>query len=117
MSYQHFWTIFLFIFLPDFFSKIPVTKSNILRRDWKKFESSKFISDFNQITWEQILCNEENDVNFSMNKYLSKTDSLLDAHAPFKKLNKKELKFSPNRVSHKVCKTLLKRKTSSNQNL
>ena len=38
-----------FIFLPGFFSKIPVTKSNILRHDWKKFESSRFIFDFNQI--------------------------------------------------------------------
>ena len=28
-----------------------------------------------------------------MNEYQSKTDSLLDTHAPFKKLNKKELKF------------------------
>ena len=28
-----------------------------------------------------------------MNEYLSKIDSLLDTHAPFKKLNKKELKF------------------------
>ena len=59
----------------------------------KNFESSKFISDFNQINWEQILYNEENDANFSMNKYLSKIDSFLDTHASFKKLNKKELKF------------------------
>ena len=44
------------------------------------FESSKFTSDFNQRNWEQILCNEENDVKFSMNKYLSKIDSLLDTH-------------------------------------
>ena len=94
MLHQHSQTIFhnLF-FLPDIFSKVPVTRSNILRRDWKKLESSKFISDFNQINWEQILYNEDNDVNFSMNKYLSKIDSLLDTHAPFKKLNKKELKF------------------------
>ena len=42
------------------------------------FESSKFTSDFNQRNWEQILCNKENDVKFSMNKYLSKIDSLLD---------------------------------------
>ena len=28
-----------------------------------------------------------------MNEYLSKIDSLLNTHAPFKKLNKKELKF------------------------
>ena len=55
--------------------------------------SSNFISDFNQINWEQILCSEENDVTFSINKYLSKIDSLLDTHAPFKRLSKKELKF------------------------
>ena len=72
-----------FIFSQDFFSKVPGTKSNILRRDWKNFESSKFISDFNQIKWKQILYNENNDVNFSMNKYLSKIDSLLDTHSPF----------------------------------
>ena len=34
-----------------------------------------------------------NDVNFSMNEYLSKIYSLLDTHQPLKKLNKKELKF------------------------
>ena len=67
-----------FIFLPDFFSRIRVRKSDILRRDWKKFESTKFISDFNQTNWKQILYNEENDVNFSMNEYLSKIDSLLE---------------------------------------
>ena len=90
ISHQHFWIVFHNLI---FFSEIPVTKSNILRRDWKKFESSKFISDFNQINWEQFLCNEENDVNFSMNKHLSKIGSLLDTHVPFKKLNKKEMKF------------------------
>ena len=37
------------MFLPDLFSKIPVTKSYILRHDWKKIEISKFMSDFNQI--------------------------------------------------------------------
>ena len=36
---------------------------------------------------------KNSDVKFSMNQYLSKIDSLLDTHAPLKKLNKKELKF------------------------
>ena len=56
--------------MSKFSDHLPVTKSNIMRRDWKKFESSKFMSDLNQINWGQILCNEENDVNFSMNEYL-----------------------------------------------
>ena len=28
-----------FIFLPDFFSNVPVTKFNILRRDWKNLKA------------------------------------------------------------------------------
>ena len=44
MLHQHSQTIFQN--LPDFFLKVPVTKCHILRRAWKKFESSKFISDF-----------------------------------------------------------------------
>ena len=90
MLHQHSQTIFhKLLFLPDIFSKNPAGKSNNLRRDWKKFESSKLISDFNQIIWEQILCNEENDINFSVNEYLSKIDRLLDTHAPIKNVTKR----------------------------
>ena len=78
-----------FIFLKDFFSKIPAVKSNILRHDWRKFESNKFISDFDQTDWEQILCTKKSDVNFSMNQCLPKIYSLLEIHAPLKKLDKK----------------------------
>ena len=100
------------ISLPDFFSKVPGTKSSIQRRHWKKFESSKFISDFNQINWEQILYKENNDVNLSMNKYLSKIDSLLDAHAPIKKLNKKELKVLTKPWITQGFQTSIKKKNS-----
>ena len=57
-----------FIFLKDFFLKITATKSKILRHDCRKFESNKFISDFDQTDWEQILCSEKSDVNLSMNQ-------------------------------------------------
>ena len=100
------------IFLPDFFSKVPGTKSSIQGRHWKKFESSKFISDFNQINWEQILYKENSDVNLSMNKYLSKIDSLLDAHAPIKKLNQKELKFLTKPWITQGFQTSIKKKNS-----
>ena len=82
-----------FTFLKYFFSKIPATKSNILRYDWRKSESNKLISDFNQTDWEQILFSGKSDVNLSMNQYLSKIDSLLETHAPLKKLKKRELKL------------------------
>ena len=56
-----------FIFLKDFFSKISAVKSNILKHNWRKFQSNKSISDFNHTDWEQILFTEKSDVNFSMN--------------------------------------------------
>ena len=73
-----------FIFLKDLFSKTPAVKSNTLRPDWRKFESNKFISDFDQTDWEHSLCTKKSDVNFSMNQYLSKIDSLLKIHAILK---------------------------------
>ena len=82
-----------FIFFLIFFSKILAAKANILRYDWRKFESNKFICDFDQTDLEQILCSGKSDVNFSLNQYLSKIDRLLETHSPLKKLNKKELKF------------------------
>ena len=82
-----------FSFLKDFSSKLPAAKSNILRHSWRKFESNKFNSDFDQRDWEQILWSEKSDVNFSMNQYLSEIDSLLEAQALLKKFNKKELEF------------------------
>ena len=86
MSHQHFQTIsHNFIFFKDFSSKIPTAKSNILRQ----FKFNKFISDFDQTDWEQILCTNKSDVNFPMNQYLPKIDSLLEIHALLKMLNKK----------------------------
>ena len=78
-----------FICLKYFFSKIPLVKSNILNYDWRKFGSNKFIFDFNQTDWEQILCTEQSDVIFSMNQYLSKSDSLLEIMHHLKSLTKK----------------------------
>ena len=61
---------------------------------------------------------EKSKVNFSVNQYLSKIDSLLEIHAPLKKLNKKELKFLTKPwITHKVYKILLKRKIIYTQNL
>ena len=39
-----------------------------------------------------------------MNQYLSKIDSVLEADASLKKLNKKPWNFSPNHELHKICK-------------
>ena len=102
MSHQGAQTILQNSIFCQIFSQKFQSKFEILRHNWKKFESGKFIFDFKQINKEQILSNHKNDVNFSMNEYLSKIDSLLDTYSPLKKLKK-----------YKICKILLKRKTTS----
>ena len=47
-----------------------------------------------------------------MNKYLSKIDSLLDAHAPFKKLNKKKLKFLTKSLITRGLQNSIKKKNN-----
>ena len=98
-----------FVFFKYFPPKIPATKSYIFTHHWRKFESNKFISDFDQTNWEQVLCSEKNDFNLSMNQHLSKIDSLLETRAPLKKHNKKNENFSPNHGLHKVYKILFKK--------
>ena len=73
--------------------KVITAKSNILRHDSRKFESNKFISHSGQADWVQILCSKKSNVNFLVNQYLSKIDSLLETHTPLRTLNKKELKY------------------------
>ena len=51
----------------NFLKDLSVAKPNISSYDWRKIESNKFISDFDQTDYEQILCTEKSDVNFSMN--------------------------------------------------
>ena len=66
---------------------------------------------------EQILCSKKTDVNFSMNQYLSKIDRLLEIHAPFKKLNKKELKFLTKPWITQGLQNSIKKKIVHTQNL
>ena len=51
----------------NFLKDLSAAKPNISSYDWRKIESYKFISDFDQTDYEQILCTEKRDVNFSMN--------------------------------------------------
>ena len=47
-----------------------------------------------------------------MNEYLSKSDSLLEIHAPLKKLNKKELKFLTKRCITQGLQNSIKKKNN-----
>ena len=71
-------------------------KHNIYRRS-AKFDKEALINDFQNINWNEVIDTSKNDVNFSLENFLTKINGLLDTHVPLKKLSHKEFKqkFKP----------------------
>ena len=67
-------------------------KHNIYTRNSKHFVKEDFILDYNDINWVEVVDINRNDVNFSMENFLSKFNELLDTHMPLRKLTQKEFK-------------------------
>ena len=82
-----------FFILPEFFSKSPPTKYNITLHDWEKFSNQSFLQDFEKINWNQVFQLNQNNVNITFENYLSTVNTLINSHAPLKKLNKKQRKL------------------------
>ena len=82
-----------FFILPDFFSNSHPTKYNIISHDWEKFNNQSFLEDFEKRNWNQVLQLNQNNVNITFENYLNTVNTLINSHAPLKKLNKKQRKF------------------------
>ena len=82
-----------FFILPEFFSKAPPTKYNIISHDWEKFDNQLFLEDFAKINWNQVLQLKQNNINITFENYLNTVNILINSLAPLKKLNIKERKF------------------------
>ena len=82
-----------FFILTEFFSKSHPTKYNIISHDWEKFNNQSFLQDFEKINWNQVLQLNQNNVNITFENYLNTVNTLINSHAPLKKLNKKQRKF------------------------
>ena len=67
-------------------------KHNIYTRKSKTFSRENFILDYINIDWDEVIDTNRNDVNFSMDNFLSKFNELLDSHMPLRKLTQKEFK-------------------------
>ena len=82
-----------FSFVPNILSNPSTQKSNYYERDWSKFKQENFILDYFDKDWADLLQIDQQNVNLSMDIFLNKMDSILNTHAPLKKVNKYKLKF------------------------
>ena len=66
-------------------------KHNIYSRNKNHFNKD-FVLDYLDINWEEIIDLNRNDVNLSMENFLSKFNEILDIHMPLQKITNKEFK-------------------------
>ena len=82
-----------FSFVPNILSNPSTQKSNYYERDWSKFKQENFILDYFDKDWADLLQIDQQNVNLSLNSFLNNINSILDVHAPLRKVNKYKLKF------------------------
>ena len=72
-------------------------KHNIHSRSSKNFDNVAFLRDYQNIDWDDVIDIPKNDVNFSMESFLTKFNGLLDNHMPLRKISHREFKqkFKP----------------------
>ena len=66
---------------------------NVFGRDWSKFDQENFILDYLSVDWENLIKSNYGNVDQSFVSFLAKHNSILDLHAPLKKISKQKLKF------------------------
>ena len=79
-----------FPLVPNTLSNLSTQKSNYYERDWSK---ENFILDYFDKDWTDFFQIDQQNVNLSMESFLNNISSILDPHAPLKKVNKYKLKF------------------------
>ena len=82
-----------FLIEPLIFPNAPNKISNIVGRNWSKFNREEFILDYFAIDWPHILKLQNNDTNTSFQIFFDSMSRILDEHAPLKQLSKYKLKF------------------------
>ena len=72
-------------------------KQNLYTRKTKNFDRENFLYDYLDIDWDSIVEANKNNVNTSLQAFLTKINQLLDKYMPPRKLSNKEYKrrFKP----------------------
>ena len=82
-----------FALLEDFFQPYFQKKHNIKERNFKHFNEREFKETIDNIDIYNLLQLNKNDPNFSMENFHNHVNFILDEFAPFRKLNKREIKL------------------------
>ena len=82
-----------FTIIEGFFKELIPKKQNLYSRNLKNFNEREFVEILNNTDWDSIISIEDNDPNASMDNFYQQINYILDELAPYKKLNKREIKL------------------------
>ena len=96
--------------------KIEKKEKNIFRHNFKNFNEDLFDYKLNQINWNAILEIDKKDIDTSFNNFFLTFNSLLQQHAPIKKLSNKEIKtLRKPWITSRIIKSINKKKKMSSR--
>ena len=75
-----------FSFAPNILSNLLTQQPDYYERDRSKFKQENFILDYFDKDWADLLQIDQQNVNLSLDSFLNNLNSILDVHAPLKKL-------------------------------
>ena len=81
-----------FLIIPNYTTQN--SKKDIYKRNFKHFDSKKFIADLEKVNGDNILTVSEGSVNKSFQNFSNKITDILDKHVSITKLSLKEMKSS-----------------------
>ena len=85
--------LFQFVLLQGFFHDAQTKDHNIKERNFKNFNEREFLEAIQNINIDDVLCLDYNDPNISIDNFYNNINYILDEFAPFKKLNKGQIKL------------------------
>ena len=85
--------LFQFVLLEGFFHDAQTKNHNIKERNFKHFNEREFLEAIHNINIDDVLCFDYKDPNISIENFYNNINYILDEFAPFKKLNKNDIKL------------------------
>ena len=79
-----------FVILEDFITPEPLSKNNLYKRNFDKFENNKLKEDLRKIDWINEILKNGNDINEIFDIFYKTLSEIVDRHAPLTKVTKKE---------------------------
>ena len=102
--------LFQFLILKDFKKADPNVKCNLYKHDYSFFNKDELQCDLLQINWQNFITTRNRSFNENFYEFFKTLESIINDHAPIKKLTKKEVSLKSKPWINKQIQTKMKQR-------